>query len=154
MGNSTGTAPVNAPREELPLALERLEKINYNSTTMCFWLQNMCPVLDCDSVVPTLTLKCTNTDEAGYCVTEMTGPGIGSGKYLAPVHKSLFKIAPCKDHRDTYLKEGVWKSKDGTLVDIPGLKPYTSVVIDPRAFPAALVGAILRANKDQTICPS
>lgn len=113
---------------------------------MCYWLTNACPIEG--EQKKAMTITCPNADGAGYCEMEKTGPGIGSGKYLFPVHKSLYRIAPCEEHAKIYANEGKWKKKDGTELELGWLKPGFSVIVDPTAHMVTEMIALRKIFED------
>ena len=113
---------------------------------MCYLLTNACPIESEKEKV--VTIACPSADAAGYCEMEKTGPGIGSGKYLFPVHKSLYRIAPCKEHAKIYADGGKWRKKDGTELQLEWLKPGFSIIVDPTTHMVTEMIALRKAFED------
>lgn len=107
-----------------------------NTTTMCFWVTDICTI--CKKCEKGSELTCKDTDPAGYCERERTGPGIGSGKYLFPVHSQVARLAPCKRCVKVFTETGEWADGEGNTVNVIVMNINRTIVVDQRTLEAVL----------------
>jgi hypothetical protein len=112
---------------------------------MCFYIMNMCTI--CHETSDGGGLNCGSRDMAGYCEEEKTGPGIGSGKYLSPVHKQLCRVRPCGSCWGRYNKSGKWFDGDTAGLGLPLLPLGTSTIVDPLMFRVAPPGMAMLVTR-------